>query len=478
MFGRKGKTHEQPLEVESAKAVEAAKVSQKPQKYELLPAEQVKAGAGPLWALHRIRALVDIPLHDVKAGDLGGYVANEYILSHEGSCWIGGDAIALYEREYDYHYDYDDDDYYRDPTVKDNALVTGNALVTKIVSGDVKISGNAIVDISIGNKSDISGDCKILSGWVQGSIIARGNVKLVNTRISNNSSYPVMFDGNISIDIEDKDLTFIRIEEGDKIEIKGKVNLSNVSIKGSCAIDAEVNLESVTFKGKNTILGKPQIKPKVTFTGHNFISGDSLIPPGSHVHDVRMTGGVLSYGVPTGTVMPVQALEASETHELETVGFSESAAEAQEYVDLINQIEADYEAYTTDIVKLIKYPAMVDASVPEVMDFMSKLRAAKRGLVSSNTSRLKELAESLDASFIRAENRVRTLVASHLDEGKKKSLKTAEQMFKLACDESSPEPEKKLGFKAGMRSLEGIVDVSDKAVENMKVRIGILELEA
>lgn len=461
MFSRKGRKAETPLDFEAVKTDD-----DKVRKYELLPAEEITDPDGNTYPMHRIRALIDIPEHGVNAGDLGGYVYGEYVLSHEGSCWVGGDALAVsYMR-------------YQDQTIIDDASVTGNAFVTQRVSGNARISGNANVQVSIGGKSDISGNCKISSGDIYGTLVAKGNVRIMNGKFFINNNSSVLLDGDVCVDVDNEDKPFIHTTAGDKVEIKGKVNLSNVTIKGSCHIDAEVNLEGVSFKGDNTILGKPQIKPNVIFTGRNFISGDSLIPPGFHVHDVRLTGGILNYGMPVGTTVALPETGTSETPVTAPVGFSENASEAQEYVELIGQIEADYEAYTTDIVKLIKYPAMVDASIPEVIDFVSKLRAAKRALTTSNTARLKEVAEALDTAFIRAENKVRTLVASHLDENKKKSLKTAEKMFKLACDEASPEPEKRLGFKAGLRSLEGIVDVSDKAVENMKVRIGILELEA
>ncbi|MBD8056934.1 hypothetical protein ICV35_25130, partial [Rhodococcus ruber] len=42
--------------------------------------------------LHRIKALRDIPLHGVKAGDLGGWIENERNLSQDGDCWVGGNA--------------------------------------------------------------------------------------------------------------------------------------------------------------------------------------------------------------------------------------------------------------------------------------------------------------------------------------------------------------------------------------------------
>jgi hypothetical protein len=42
--------------------------------------------------MYRIKALRDIPAHNVKAGDLGGWVNRRNILSHEGDCWIGDEA--------------------------------------------------------------------------------------------------------------------------------------------------------------------------------------------------------------------------------------------------------------------------------------------------------------------------------------------------------------------------------------------------
>lgn len=40
--------------------------------------------------LHRIEALRDLAI--AKAGDKGGFVESEANLSHEGYCWIYGDA--------------------------------------------------------------------------------------------------------------------------------------------------------------------------------------------------------------------------------------------------------------------------------------------------------------------------------------------------------------------------------------------------
>lgn len=92
-------------------------------KYELLEREEN--------GLCRIRALIDIPRHAVRAGDIGGYVESENNLSHEGTCWIFGDA-----------------------EVCDRGLVTGGALVCN----HTRVSGYAI----IADFSRISGYARIL----------------------------------------------------------------------------------------------------------------------------------------------------------------------------------------------------------------------------------------------------------------------------------------------------------------------------
>jgi hypothetical protein len=69
--------------------------------------------------LYRIRALKDF--NDVKAGDLGGWVASEANLSQDGNAWI-----------------------YDDSMVFDNARVSGNAKVfdNARISGESKIYGS------------------------------------------------------------------------------------------------------------------------------------------------------------------------------------------------------------------------------------------------------------------------------------------------------------------------------------------------
>lgn len=83
--------------------------------------------------LHRIQAVVDIPFHGVKAGDLGGFIETEENLSQKGKAWIANDALVF-----------------------DGSVITGNAIVagTSIVkqsciTGSVSVNGKVLIEASV-----------------------------------------------------------------------------------------------------------------------------------------------------------------------------------------------------------------------------------------------------------------------------------------------------------------------------------------
>ena len=70
--------------------------------------------------LHRIRALKDF--RNVRKGDTGGYVENEYNLSQEGDCWIYDEAKAMdNSRMYDNSVMYDYSEMYDYSTMYNNS---------------------------------------------------------------------------------------------------------------------------------------------------------------------------------------------------------------------------------------------------------------------------------------------------------------------------------------------------------------------
>lgn len=76
--------------------------------------------------VYRIKALKDFG--DVKAGDLGGFIEREENLSHEGTCWVAGNAIV-----------------HDNAVVRDNAVVCGSAIVrdSAVVCDDAIVCGDS-----------------------------------------------------------------------------------------------------------------------------------------------------------------------------------------------------------------------------------------------------------------------------------------------------------------------------------------------
>ena len=96
--------------------------------------------------LHRIKALRSFGF--VKAGELGGFVEKEENLSHDGLCWVSGNA-KVFENAW----------------VFGDAKVYGNAKVFEDawVSGDAKVFEDAWVcgDAEVFEDAKVSGNAKV-----------------------------------------------------------------------------------------------------------------------------------------------------------------------------------------------------------------------------------------------------------------------------------------------------------------------------
>lgn len=109
-------------------------------KYELIEVDDIFFGSRKL---KQVRALIDIPRHNVRAGDLGGFVENEYILSHDGDCWIGKKSEA-----------------YKGTFIQDNALLTDHSVIAigTILSGNCSVrEWSEVVGCNIGGNVNIVG---------------------------------------------------------------------------------------------------------------------------------------------------------------------------------------------------------------------------------------------------------------------------------------------------------------------------------
>jgi hypothetical protein len=116
--------------------------------------------------LYRIQALIDIPAHDVKAGDLGGWVESEKNLDQSGNAWVSGNAQVS-----------------GDARVSGDAWVSGDARVygDAWVSGNACVSGDARVygDAQVYGNAWVSGDAWVYGdAWVSGDARVAGDATL------------------------------------------------------------------------------------------------------------------------------------------------------------------------------------------------------------------------------------------------------------------------------------------------------------
>ena len=119
--------------------------------------------------LHRIRALIDIPEHDVKAGDLGGWIEAERNLSQKGAAWVADEArvtgLSLVTGN---------------ALVMENARVMGKARVTglSLVAGNALVMGNA----NIINTARVTGAAFVTgNACVRGAAWVTGNAHIMNS---------------------------------------------------------------------------------------------------------------------------------------------------------------------------------------------------------------------------------------------------------------------------------------------------------
>ena len=123
-------------------------MSNETKKYEFTgETTQIQSGERTV-TLHRIRALRDMPILDVKKGDLGGWLESEKNLSHDSTSWVFGEARV-----------FDEAQVFDEARVFDEAQVFGEAWVfgKARVFGEAQVFGEAWVF----NKAQVFGEARV-----------------------------------------------------------------------------------------------------------------------------------------------------------------------------------------------------------------------------------------------------------------------------------------------------------------------------
>ena len=449
-------------------------------KYKLLARERVRiefsassadmfAGDDLFYTLHRIKALVDIPRHGVKAGDIGGYVADKRILSHDGDCWIGDHAIV-----------------WGNTKVKENALISyestvfgGSKDLKLIVSGNAKIGGHALVQTVDGfsaqdySFSFITEDAHISgNAVVQNVLSVSGSSQIYDNAKVKDAHY---IDGEAKIYGD----TFLV----DQNSVSGTSEVFGITTVGKKTVitgDSRIGTEG---KGLNVTAGL-RLEDVVMAAPKNKKAAATLAEKNKKDADTlsetrKFADGLLRHLGGKKTLRNEKLEYEDELRKfMDSDSYSASSDSQQISIQTLDDITARIDGYQQDIVKIIKYPLMVDTTDPFTAKMMMLLNKADRLRLFSDNKQFSETVDSLEEAFLAAESNALRLSVSKLSEDDRKKTAKATDLLSIAMDTAASDNEKQLAFKQGLKQLEGIILIPEHAVETFRVKAGIAQLTA
>ena len=193
-------------------------------RYEVVPGDTIQTPYGT--TLTRIRALIDMPYHEVTAGDLGGYIEKETNLPHELNGWVFGDARVSEEavvRDF--------------AQVKDSANVSGRAMVCG--SAVIKDRATVTVNAVVGGAAFVYEDARI-----SGNAEVIGNAKVFGHALVRESA---------SVSGRARVFDFARIRERASVEGSACI-YGNAIVSGRAKISDQVKVYGDSVVGGNCVL--------------------------------------------------------------------------------------------------------------------------------------------------------------------------------------------------------------------------------
>ena len=454
-------------------------------KYKLLKGETIANPFLPSQELviYRIKACRDIPKRGVRKGDIGGYVTDKMTLSHEGDCWIGGNAIV------------------HGAAVTGNALVSGNAIVyagtkttsqtihgySPLIASQAREKHFSLARITIEDEAVIAEKARITAFDVPISYInpvkIRGNAYVGGTaRLYS----PALLEKNAAVYGES--VIGIRTKIMDSAEIWGDAIIGQeVTIGGLTKVSghASIRNNSMVF-GNMNLSGNAKVAEytRIDSGPSLYVTEDILIEPGSPIVDATVTTGNLEQDAINRMLEKMTKRLAWEKsgksqgrHDaISAKSEAANSTKLRRYKELLQEILSSLKSYETDIVKIIKYPVMVDRTHEYTAAMLIARRAVSLIDPETEEAEFYEAVLEFDRAFHAAEANALKISNSLLKPEDQKKTRKAQDLFSIAIDSASTENEKEQAFKQGLKQLEGVILVPDQAVVALRAKAGLAEL--
>lgn len=157
----------------------------------------------------------------------------------------------------------------------------------------------------------------------------------------------------------------------------------------------------------------------------------------------------------------------------------------QRLFDAHDEITRRWLEYELDVAKLIEYPAMSDGRQPLTAAFLRARHAADRARPASADAQItpedfaayRTAVTDYEVAFDVAERDARRLKDTEFSETERKRLDTAKQLLSVAVDQAATPAERQLAYKRVRRELDGLIALSDDAIEVLETKV-TLELPA
>ncbi|MBD7958415.1 hypothetical protein H9651_12255 [Microbacterium sp. Sa4CUA7] len=141
--------------------------------------------------------------------------------------------------------------------------------------------------------------------------------------------------------------------------------------------------------------------------------------------------------------------------------------------------------YELDVAKLIAFPAMSDGRQPMTAAFLRAKRnadhlrpaSAKARVTKQQLDEYRSAVTEFEVAFDLAEREARRVRDSSFTEVERKRLSTAKQLLTVAIDQAATPAERQLAYKRVREELDGLISLSDEAVEELEKKVA-LELTA
>ncbi|GGH51467.1 hypothetical protein [Microbacterium album] len=135
--------------------------------------------------------------------------------------------------------------------------------------------------------------------------------------------------------------------------------------------------------------------------------------------------------------------------------------------------------YELDVAKVIAFPTMSDGRNPLTAAFLRAKKVADGLRPASPDARIdsETLAEYRDAvhdyevAFDVAEQEARRVRDSGFTDAERKRLERAQHLLQVAVDQSASASERQLAYRRVREELDGLITLSDGAVENLEKRV-------